>query len=236
LLSHQFATSLVKKYVVSIELDSDEHLEFGAGHRRTGTENEAGASIDSTEACEWPSDDEIIAALDCGAQKLRELLDAVVESKLYSSLREKSFAKIDVLGHCVTGKYRRTAGAATPADLTIWDDEAPSSEGDDHSDDEEHGLGGDADEPEIDETEAARAGAAPTLSATARNTLRMQAVASALCGDSLHDGPVDCDDDLAKRLADCQFDNAQINAFIREQDPSRMHRFCDQEVCVESWS
>ena len=89
----------------------------------------------------------------------------------------------------------------------------------------------DADDgPAISPGRLAEAGAAGTLlSATARNTLRMQAAVDALCGtqyDSDNGGSAE----LKDILRDCQFAAAQMNAVIREQNPGRLLRFCDQEV------
>ena len=238
----QFATSLVKKYIVSIQLDYDANLNFGAGHHRTGLENDRGEQSCASGVCEYISDEGLGVDLERGAQELRVLLDEVNPSlKLYSNLREKRFASIDVLSKNVKGKYRQALSSVVRDQLSIdvagpsqADSATAEAEPEAESEDEDDPVdSNDPDDPEIDVSRAAQAGGRQTLSATARNTLRLQAAAAALCdssGDDEDDDDESANDQLGKILRECQFACAQINAFIRDQNPSRLLRFCDQEV------
>ena len=155
---------------------------------------------------------------------------------MYTKLEEKQFSKIDVLSKVVQGKYRKAAKAPSAEEFCIDEPsqaDSTSAEDDTEQSDDEDDPEHIEDDTPVDLSRAARAGRAPVLSATARNTLRLQAAATALCGNS--DEPNDSDRfgedrDLAERLQELYFTYAQVNAFIREQDPSRMLRFCDQEV------
>ena len=175
--------------------------------------------------------------LESGARELRALLDEVDPNlKLYSNLREKRFASTDVLSKNIKGKYRQALGSVVRNQLSVdfaGSSQADSTTADAESEDEDDPEdSNDPDDPEIDASQAARAGACQTLSATARNTLRLRAAAAALCGSSGDDddGSENANEKLAKILRECQFVCAQINAFIRDQNPSRLLRFCDQEV------
>jgi hypothetical protein len=229
----------VKKYIVSIELDRDARLNSGGVSRRTGRENDTSdASVSGATAvgapCEYPSDVELGDGLERGAKECRDLLGRVSPHvKLYSDLREKRFAAIDVLGKNVSGKYRKALGTVARERMTIGPiaESLPAGSGSSaESDDEDEPEHPDADDgPAISPGRLAEAGAAGTLSATARNTLRMQAAVDALCGtqyDSDNGGSAE----LKDILRDCQFAAAQMNAVIRKQNPGRLIRFCDQEV------
>ena len=175
--------------------------------------------------------------MESGARELRALLDEVDPNlKLYSNLREKRFASTDVLSKNIKGKYRQALGSVVRNQLSVdfaGSSQADSTTADAESEDEDDPEdSNDPDDPEIDASQAARAGACQTLSATARNTLRLRAAAAALCGSSGDDddGSENANEKLAKILRECQFVCAQINAFIRDQNPSRLLRFCDQEV------
>ena len=71
-------------------------------------ENDRGEQSWASGVCEYISDEGLGVGLERGAQELRVLLDEVNPSlKLYSNLREKRFASIDVLSKNAKGKYHQ---------------------------------------------------------------------------------------------------------------------------------